>query len=234
MSETIKILLEEDRVFEPSAEFVAQANVNDPSIYEEADSDYLGFWEGWAKELDWYEPWGTVLQWKLPYAKWFVGGKLNACFNCVDRHVASGRGDKTAILWEGEPGDVRAISYAELQEDVSRLANALRELGVGKGDRVCVYLPMVPELAATMLACARIGAPHSVVFGGFSAESLYDRINDAQAKVVVTADGGWRRGGIVQLKRAVDQALDMGCPSVEKVLVLERAGSPGTITNGLA
>ncbi|KAA0238060.1 MAG: acetate--CoA ligase [Armatimonadetes bacterium] len=234
MSETIKILLEEDRVFEPSAEFVAQANVNDPSIYEEADSDYLGFWEGWAKELDWYEPWGEVLQWKLPYAKWFVGGKLNACFNCVDRHVASGRGEKTAILWEGEPGDVRAISYAELQEDVSRLANALRELGVGKGDRVCVYLPMVPELAATMLACARIGAPHSVVFGGFSAESLYDRINDAQAKVVVTADGGWRRGGIVQLKRAVDQALDMGCPSVEKVLVLERAGSPGTITNGLA
>ncbi|HVL38411.1 MAG TPA: acetate--CoA ligase [Fimbriimonadaceae bacterium] len=229
---TIDTLLAEDRSFPPPEDFRLQANVSDPSWYERAMKDPVTFWEWWAKELDWFEPWTQVLEWKRPFAKWFLGGKLNACFNCVDRHVIAGRGDKTAIIWEGEPGDTRHISYRELWEDVCRLANALRALGVAKGDRVCIYMPMVPELAATMLACARIGAAHSVVFGGFSAESLAERTNDAQAKVIVTADGGWRRGGIVPLKATVDEALEMGCPTVEKVLVLRRSGTPGDDTNG--
>ncbi|MCW5943695.1 MAG: acetate--CoA ligase [Fimbriimonadaceae bacterium] len=235
MSETIQTLLQESRSFPPSADFVAQANQSDPGVYQQANADYLAFWEGWARQLDWIEPWHTVLDWSgAPFAKWFVGGKLNACHNCLDRHVANGLGGKRAIVWEGEPGDERTLTYAQLLEEVARLANALKALGVGKGDRVCVYLPMVPELAMTMLACARIGATHSVVFGGFSAESLYDRINDAGAKAVVTADGGWRRGGIVPLKKAVDDALAMGCPTVEKVLVLNRTGDAGTVTNGIA
>ncbi len=233
MSETIHTLLQEQRVFQPSEAFRSRANVADPDVYEKADADFESFWADWAEKLDWFQKWHTVLEWKLPYAKWFLGGKINACHNCVDRHVVAGKGSKTAILWEGEPGDVRRISYAELQDEVCRIANALKSLGVRKGDRVCIYMPMVPELAMTMLACARIGAPHSVVFGGFSAESLYDRINDAQAKAVVTADGGWRRGKIVELKRMVDDAIALGCPSVEKVLVLERAGRPGSETSGL-
>ena len=234
MSETIDTLLLEQRLFPPSAEFKAQANVNDPDIYEKAAADPVAFWEGWAKKLDWDQPWHTGLDWsKAPFAKWFVGGKINACKNCVDRHAASDRANKTAILWEGEPGDQRTICFSELKDEVGRIANALKELGVGRGDRVCIYMPMVPELAMSMLACARIGAAHSGVFGGFSAESLFDRINDAQAKAVITADGGWRRGGIVPLKKAVDEALHMGCPSVRKVLVLERTGTPGKKTNGV-
>jgi acetyl-CoA synthetase len=233
MSETIQTLLTEDRVFPPSEAFRAQANMADPTFYDMAAQDPVTFWEWWAKELDWFEPWQTVLDWKPPFAKWFVGGKLNACHNCVDRHLAN-RGEKTAILWEGEPGDVRKLSYRELHREVCKVANALKGLGIRKGDRVCVYMPMVPELAITMLACARIGAAHSVVFGGFSAESLFDRINDAEAKLVVTADGGWRRGGVVPLKKAVDDAILMGCPTVEKVLVLKRTGQPGEETNGLA
>ncbi len=224
MSETLDTLLSENRHFPPHADFVAQANISDPGIYAEAGSDDLAFWEGWAKKLDWFEPWHTVLDWKLPNAKWFVGGKLNACFNCVDRHVLAGNGDDVAIVWEGEPGDVRAISYRELQDEVSRVANALKSLGISKGDRVCIYMPMVPELAMTMLACARIGAVHSVVFGGFSAESLHERTNDAEAKLIVTADGGWRRGNVVPLLGITSKALELGCPLVENVLVLKRIG----------
>ena len=209
------------------------ANFSDPTIYARAGEDPVRYWEGWAAKLDWFHHWRTGLIWNLPYAKWFVEGKLNACHNCVDRHVAAGKGAKTAILWEGEPGDVRTFTYAELHQEVCRVANALKALGVRRGDRVCVYMPMVPELALTMLACARIGAAHSVVFGGFSAESLFDRINDASAKLVVTADGGWRRGNVVPLKRTVDEAIRMGCPSVEKVLVLERTGAKGVKTNGV-
>jgi acetyl-CoA synthetase len=233
MSQTISTLLDESRSFPPSEAFKAQANFNDSSIYEEAAANPTKYWEAWAEKLDWFEKWHTALEWDLPFAKWFVGGKLNACYNCVDRHAASERANKTAILFEGEPGDIRTYSFAQVKDEVSRIGNALKALGVTKGDRVCIYMPMVPELAFSMLACARIGAAHSVVFGGFSAESLYDRINDAQAKIVVTADGGWRRGNIVALKKTVDDAIEMGCPSIEKVLVLERTGAPGTITNGL-
>jgi acetyl-CoA synthetase len=233
MSETIASLLEENRSFEPSRVFAERANFADEKIYAEAAKDSVAYWSSWAEQLHWFEKWHTPLIWEPPYAQWFVGGKLNACYNCVDRHVNAGQGEKTAIVFEGEPGDVRRLSYAELRHEVSRLANAFKALGVGKGDRVCVYMPMVPELAMTMLACARIGAAHSVVFGGFSSESLHDRINDAQAKLVVTADGGWRRGNVVPLKKAVDEALEMGCPSVEKVLVLNRVGKPsGGWTDG--
>ena len=230
MSNTIQTLLDETRTFPPSAEFVAQANVSNPNIYEEAAANPVAFWEGWAQQLDWFEPWTKALDWRVPYAKWFVGGKLNACFNCVDRHVAAGKGSKRAIVWEGEPGDERTYTYAELKDEVSRVANALKSLGVKKGDRVCLYMPLVPELAMTMLACARIGAAHSVVFGGFSAESLHERINDAGAKVVVTADGGWRRGSVVHLKKITDEALAMGCPTIEKVLVLQRAGEAAVLS----
>jgi acetyl-CoA synthetase len=232
-SPTISTLLDETRSFPPSAEFVEQANFNEPEIYKRAQKDPVKYWEDWAEKLDWFEKWHTGLEWNLPFAKWFVGGKLNACYNCVDRHASSERANKTAILWEGEPGDVRTYTFLELKHEVSRVANALKALGVQKGDRVCIYMPMVPELAFTMLACARIGAAHSVVFGGFSAESLFDRINDAACKVVVTADGGWRRGNIVALKKTVDDAIKMGCPTIERVLVLERTGAPGVLTNGL-
>lgn len=231
MSETISTLLAESRSFPPSPEFVAQANVSDPGIYASALADPKAFWVSWAEKLDWIERWHSVCEFDAPDAKWFVGGKLNACYNCVDRHALSDRRDKVAIIWEGEPGDTRHITYGELKDEVSQVANALKSLGVSKGDRVCIYMPMVPELAMTMLACARIGAPHSVVFGGFSAESLQERTNDAQAKVIVTADGGWRRGSIVPLKKTVDEAIEMGCPSVEKVLVLERAKAPGALKN---
>jgi len=233
MSETLATLLQEDRTFAPSPAFRDLANINDPGIYERALADPESFWEGWANELDWFEPWHTVCEFNPPDAKWFLGGKLNVAHNCVDRHAEGPCADKVAILWEGEPGDVRRITYRELRDEVCRVANALKSLGIQKGDRVCIYMPMVPELAITMLACARIGAPHSVVFGGFSADSLHERTNDAAAKVIVTADGGWRRGNIVPLKKTVDEAIDLGCPTVEKVLVLSRVGEPGSSTNGL-
>jgi acetyl-CoA synthetase len=223
MSETIQTLLQEDRTFAPSAEFAAQANANDVSIYETAAADPHGFWEGWAKKLDWFEPWHTVCEFKAPDAKWFIGGKLNAAYNCVDRHAAA-TPDRRAIVFEGEPGDTRTLTFAQLKDEVSQVANALKALGVSKGDRVAVYMPMTAELAITMLACARIGAAHTVVFGGFSADSLHERTNDADAKVIVTADGGWRRGNVVPLLKIVEQALDLGCPGVGKVLVFERVG----------
>lgn len=224
MSESIESLLNEERLFAPSAEFVAQANANDPEIYDEAYHDPIKWWGNWANTLDWIEPWHTACEFQAPNAKWFLGGKLNVAYNCVDRHALGTRKDKPAIIFEGEPGDSRTLTFSEMKDEVSRIANALKALGVQKGDRVCIYMPMVPELPMTMLACTRIGAAHTVVFGGFSADSVRERANDATCKVIVTADGGWRRGNVVQLKQITDEALDMGCPTVEKVLVLERTG----------
>ena len=217
----IESLLDERRHFPPPPAFAAHATLNDPAIFARAAADPVAFWEEQARELDWFEPWHTALEWDLPFAKWFVGGKLNVSYNCLDRHVLAGRGDKIAYHWEGEPGDTKTITYAQLLDEVQRCANALKALGVGKGDRVAIYMPMVPELPVAMLACTRIGAPHTVVFGGFSAESLSDRINDSQAKLVITADGGWRRGKVSPLKPNVDDAVKMS-PSVEKVLVVRR------------
>lgn len=224
MSETIDTLLQEDRVFPPSAEFAAQANANDEAIYEQAYKDPKGWWEGWANKLDWFEKWHTTVEFNAPNAKWFLGGKLNAAYNCVDRHADGDRSNKPAIIFEGEPGDSRTLTFSQMKDEVSQIANALKAMGVQKGDRVCIYMPMVPELPMTMLACARIGAAHTVVFGGFSADSLQERANDASAKVIVTADGGWRRGNVVQLKKITDEAMELGCPTVEKILVLERTG----------
>jgi acetyl-CoA synthetase len=221
MTRQIDTLLEEDRRFPPSPAFAAQANATE-DLYREAAADREAFWAAQARRLDWMEPWHTVLQWTPPHAKWFLGGKLNVSVNCVDRHLAE-RGDKPAIVWEGEPGETRVLSFAELSREVNRCASALRHLGVGRGDRVAIYLPMIPEAAVAMLACARIGAVHSVVFGGFSAESLRDRINDAEAIAVITADGGYRRGGVVPLKEFADDALS-GTPSVQHVLVVQRMG----------
>jgi acetyl-CoA synthetase len=227
MAKTIESLLAEGRTFAPAEGFKKDALVTGTEIYDEARRDREGFWaREAAANLDWFEEWHTILEWDLPFAKWFVGGKLNAAYNCIDRHVLAGHGEQVAYHWEGEPGDTRTITYAQLQADVSQLANALRALGVGKGDRVNIYLGMVPELPISLLACARIGAPHSVVFGGFSADSLRDRINDAEAKVLITADGAWRRGNIVPLKETADAAV-LDCPSIERVLVLRRTGQDG-------
>ena len=220
--DSIENLGSESRTFPPSAEFAAQANAK-AGIYDLAESDRLAFWESQAKELTWEKPWDSVLEWKAPYAKWFVGGKLNASFNALDRHVMAGRGDRVALFFEGEPGDTRTITYADLLVDVKKAANALIEIGVNAGDRVAIYMPMIPEAAVAMLACARIGAAHSVVFGGFSADALLSRIQDADAKVVITADGGFRKGAAFALKPAVDEALK-GKTNVEKVLVVKRTG----------
>ncbi len=218
----IEDYLVEDRTFPPPPSFTDAALVSSRALHDEADADDQAFWARQAEELlDWSTPWHTVLEWDLPFAKWFLGGTLNACHNAVDRHVAAGRGDKVAYHWEGEPGDTRTITYADLHAEVQRFANVLKGLGVAKGDRICIYMPMVPELPVAMLACARIGAPHSVVFGGFSPDSLVDRINDAECKVVVTADGGFRRGAPSMLKPNVDTALAT-TPSVEHVVVLRR------------
>ena len=221
----LETLLQENRSFPPPKEFQARANVKDPKVYERAARDPLGFWEEWASKLTWFKKWDQVLEWNLPYAKWFVGGKTNIAYNCLDRHLVNSRANKTAILWEGEPGDERTLTYGQLHREVCRFANALKGLGIAPGDRVTLYMPMVPELAIAMLACARIGAPHSVVFGGFSAEALRDRIQDSQSKLVVTADGGWRRGTVVPLKQNVDEALTQES-SVSKVVVVKRIGKP--------
>lgn len=216
-------LLSEAKVFPPDPAFTAQANASDPAIYERAAKDPEGFWASYAEELDWFEKWSKVLEWNPPHAKWFVDGKINVSYNCVDRHAKGARKDKVAIIFEGEPGDVRKITYGELYEEVTKFANVLKKLGVKKGDRVAIYMPMIPELPIAMLACTRIGAPHTVVFGGFSTESLRERVLDAGAKVLVTADGGWRRGNVVQLKKIADEALQE-CPAVEKVVVVQRIG----------
>ncbi len=222
--ETLENLSQENRKFPPSAEFASAAN-GKAELYGAATADHEGFWAEQARSyLTWSKDFDQTLDWSdAPFAKWFVGGELNASYNCVDRHVEAGRGDKVAIHWVGEPGDTRDITYSDLLAEVQRAANALQNLGVVKGDRVAVYLPMIPEAVITMLACARIGAPHSVVFGGFSADALRTRISDAQAKVVVTADGGYRRGAAVALKPAVDDAVS-GETTVEKVLVVRRTG----------
>ena len=218
--DSIENLGNESRHFPPSAEFVAQANFK-ADIYATADADRLAFWETQARELTWDQPWQSVLDWQVPYAKWFVGGKLNASVNALDRHVEAGRGNRVAFHFEGEPGDTRTITYADLLTDVKKAANALTEIGVKAGDRVAIYMPMIPEAAVAMLACARIGAAHSVVFGGFSADALLSRIQDADAKLVITADGGFRKGAAFALKPAVDEALK-GKTNVEKVLVVQR------------
>ena len=220
--DSIENLGNESRSFPPSAQFAAQANAT-ADIYATADADRLAFWESQARELTWDQPWSTVLDWQVPYAKWFVGGKLNASVNALDRHVAAGRGNRVAFHFEGEPGDTRTITYSDLLVDVKKAANALTEIGVKAGDRVAIYMPMIPEAAVAMLACARIGAAHSVVFGGFSADALLSRIQDADAKLVITADGGFRKGAAFALKPAVDEALK-GKTNVEKVLVVKRTG----------
>jgi acetyl-CoA synthetase len=225
-------LLREDRTFPPPPEFRAAAVARDDKLYAEAARDPEAHWAKFAAELEWSTPWTTILDWQPPHARWFVGGRLNASVNCVDRHVKNGRRNKAAIIWEGEPGDKRTLTYFDLQREVSTFANVLKSLGVKKGDRVAIYMPLVPELAIAMLACARIGAVHSVVFGGFSAESLRDRINDAQCRVLVTADGGHRRGGVVQLKQIADEALT-GTPSIEHVVVYQRSSAiPVTMQPG--
>ena len=218
-------LLTEDRRFPPSPEFVAQANAQH-GLYAWANADRPSFWAEQARELlSWEKPFEEVLDWsKAPFARWFADGTLNAAYNAVDRHVEAGNGDRVALHFEGEGGDTRTVTYADLQREVSKAANAFTALGVGTGDRVAIYLPLIPEAVVTMLACARIGAPHSVVFGGFSAEALSTRINDAEAKLVVTADGGYRRGAASALKPAVDEALTKGTPSVQHVLVVKRTG----------
>jgi acetyl-CoA synthetase len=229
--ETLSNLLQENRRFAPPAELAAAANVTE-AAYEEASADRLAFWAEQAERLHWNTRWNTVLDWsKPPFAKWFVGGELNAAYNCVDRHVEAGRGDKVAFHWEGEPGDTRTITYADLKREVCKAANALTELGVRKGDRVAIYMPMIPETVIAMLACARIGAPHTVVFGGFSADALRGRVEDCDAHVVITSDGGYRRGTPSALKPNVDEAVE-GIDHVRNVLVVRRTGQDVAWTEG--
>jgi len=224
----IEALLAEERVFEPSVALREHANISDPAVYEKARKDPEGFWAEAARSLDWFKPWDKVLEWNPPIAKWFSGGKLNVSYNCLDRHVRTWRRNKAALIWEGEPGEERVLTYADLYREVNKFANVMKKLGIRKGDRVTIYMPMVPELPIALLACARIGAPHSVVFGGFSSESLRDRINDAQSKLVITADGSYRRGQIVPLKRNVDAAVKE-CPCVESIILLKRLGDAASI-----
>jgi acetyl-CoA synthetase len=233
MSETLENLLQETRTFPPPPEFAARAN-GAAALYEQADADFEGFWAEQARTyVKWSKDFTQVLQWDAPFAKWYADGELNACYNAVDRHVEAGNGDRVAIHWVGEPeNDTRDLTYNDLYEAVQRAANALEDLGVGKGDTVAIYLPMIPEAVVAMLACARIGAPHSVVFGGFSSEALHSRIDDAGAKVVITSDGGYRRGNASALKPAVDAALGHGRTSVEKVLVVKRTGQDTPWTDG--
>ncbi|MDP9265170.1 MAG: acetate--CoA ligase [Chloroflexota bacterium] len=227
----LEALGSEDRTFPPPPEFVAQANANDASIYERAERDFEGFWADEARRLEWSKPFTRVLEWEVPYAKWFADGKLNVSVNCLDRHVRAGKGTKVAYHWEGEPGDKRTVTYAELLAMTQRCANALRELGVSKGDRVAIYLPMIPELPVAMLACARIGAPFTVVFGGFSAEALAGRITDSEPRLLITADGGYRKGSIVPLKRNADDAIAQS-KTIEKVVVVQRTKQEVPWTDG--
>ena len=233
MSEAIESVLQEDRKFPPSPEFSAEAHISSEEQYQEmwnrAKDDPSGFWGDLAREnIDWFQEFDKTLEGDMPDTKWFVGGKTNVCYNCVDRHLTTWRKNKAAIIWEGEPGDQRVLTYQDLHREVSKFANCMKELGVETGDRVTLYMPMIPELAIAMLACARIGATHSIIFGGFSADAVADRNNDAQAKLVVTADGGWRRGKEVPLKVAVDESLEKS-PSVEKVVVVNRTGGDVTM-----
>jgi acetyl-CoA synthetase len=217
----INALLTEGRVFPPPADWQAHARVTDPEVYARAAADPEGFWSSFAVALEWMEPWRQVLDWQPPHAKWFVGGKLNVSANCLDRHLRTSHRNKAAIIWEGEPGDRRTLTYFDLHRQVCRFANVLKSLGVKKGDRVAIYLPLVPEAAIAMLACARVGAVHSVVFGGFSSDSLRDRINNSQCSVLITADGGYRRGSTVPLKQMADEALK-DTPSIQHVVIVQR------------
>jgi acetyl-CoA synthetase len=228
---SIEALLKEKRKFPTPKDFVKHANINRPSIYKEAAANPTRFWERFARELSWFKPWKKTLEWKVPYAKWFVGGKINVSYNCLDRHIDTARRTKAALIWEGEPGDTRTLTYWDLYREVNRFAAALKRSGVKKGDRVTIYMPMVPETAIAMLACARIGAPHSVIFGGFAPDAVKERIHDAESTVLITADGGWRRGGIVPLKKNVDEALTE-CPGVKTVIVLKRTGQDITMQAG--
>ena len=224
----IEALLDEERLFPPPQDCSRNANIADPDIYQRAAKDPEAYWAQAAESLEWIRKWDRVLDWNPPIAQWFVGGKLNVSVNCLDRHVRGWRRNKAAFIWEGEPGEERVLTFADLYREVNRFANAMKRLGVRKGDRVTIYMPMIPELPIALLACARIGAPHSVVFGGFSAESLRDRINDAQSKLVITADGSYRRGQIVPLKRNVDAALK-DCPCVETVVMVRRVGDAAPV-----
>ena len=227
--DNIQSVLQETRSFPPPAEFTRQANISSEAQYQEmwqrAKDDPAGFWGDLAQNLDWFKKWDHVIQGEMPDTKWFVGGKINASYNCLDRHLTTWRKNKAAIIWEGEPGDTRVLTYQDLHREVCKFANVLKKLGVTTGDRVTLYMPMIPELAIAMLACARIGATHSIIFGGFSAEAVADRNNDAKAKLIVTADGGWRRGKEVLLKQAVDESLEKS-PTVERVVVVRRTGMP--------
>src|SRR5437667_1131565 len=229
--EPIQALLKEDRKFLPPKAFKARALVKSESVYREAAKNPVRFWEQRARELAWIKPWKKALEWKPPYAKWFVGGKLNVSANCLDRHVQGPHRTKAALIWEGEPGDTRTLTYWDLYREVQRFAAALKRHGVKKGDRITIYMPMVPEVAIAMLACARIGAAHSVIFGGFSPESVRDRIHDADSALVITADGGYRRGSTVPLKKNTDEALKE-CPGVTTVIVLKRTGEPVNMQHG--
>ncbi len=234
-NQDIDSILHEDRVFPPSPEFAAQAHIGSLAQYEATYKESIEnpekFWAAAARQLDWFKPWDKVLEWDLPWAKWFVGGKLNLCHNCVDRHAKGERAAKTALIWEGEPGEIRRLTYEDLHVEVQRFANALKDLGIRKGDRVGIYMGMTPELAIALLACARIGAIHSVIFGGFAANAIADRVNDAGCVAILTQDTSYRRGGEVQLKRTVDEALG-GCPTVEHVVVYRRTGSPVSMVEG--
>jgi acetyl-CoA synthetase len=225
----IDVVLQENRKFPPPAAFTKGAIVANRAIYDHADRDPEAFWAAQAEELHWFKRWKTVSEWKPPHSKWFLGGKINVSYNCIDRHIDSARRNKAALIWEGEPGDRRTLTYWDLYVEVQKFANALKQLGVERGDRVAIYLPMIPEAAVALLACTRIGAIHSVVFGGFSPESLRDRINDSKCKVLITADGGYRRGQVVPLKRNSDKALE-DCPSIEHAVVVQRIGGEAAAT----
>ena len=227
----LEVLLKDDERFAPPPEFVQQANFSDPAVYDEAEADFEAWWERWAKELDWFEPWQTVLEWNPPWAKWFQEGKLNASHNCLDRHVDAGRGDKVAYHWVGEDGDTRDVTYAELLEMTKRFANVMKSLGVGKGDVVGIYMPMIPETPAAMLACARIGATHNVVFGGFSVEAVKERMDVSDAKLLVTANANLRRGKPIPMKEQVDSVLDE-LPKMEHVVVVQRADTDTPMKDG--
>ncbi|MDG1959189.1 MAG: acetate--CoA ligase [Candidatus Binatia bacterium] len=232
----IESVLKENRKFDPPEAFAKEAHIGSFAEYQEiyaaSEKDPEGFWAKIASEsLHWFKPWDKTLEWEVPFAKWFVGGETNVAYNCLDRHLETSRKNKAALIWEGEPGDTRTITYFELHREVCRAANVLKQLGVTKGDRVGLYMPMIPELAIAMLACARIGATHSIIFGGFSADAVRDRMNDAEAKLIVTADGGFRRGGELALKEAVDKAV-VECPTVENVLVVRRTGQEVAWTEG--
>src|SRR5271156_365297 len=235
LNPNLESILRENRVFPPPPEFAAKAGVKSleeyEALYTQSIEDPEAFWGGVAQELHWFAPWTKVLEWDLPWAKWFVGGKINLCYNCVDRHALGTNKDKIAILWEGEPGEVRRLTYGDLYLEVQKFANVLKGLGVQKGDRVAVYMGMTPELAIALLACARIGAVHSVIFGGFAANALVDRINDASCVAVVTQDGSYRRGQEVRLKAIVDEAL-VNCPTVKHVVVYRRTGSAVNMKQG--